>query len=52
MRAKETNLTCASHTGVSVFDSTGEKSHVSCYEESRLSSAGIETGLFNRGLQN
>jgi hypothetical protein len=53
MRVKETNLTCASHTGVSVFGSAGKECRVSFYEESWFSSAGKVTGLFFiRGLQN
>ena len=52
-RAEETNLTCASYTGVSVFDSTGKKK-VMCplMRKVGLTSVGIETGLFSRGLQN
>ena len=53
MRAKETNLTCPSYISVSVFDSTGYK-EVMCtvMRKAGFSSAGIETGLSNRDLQN
>ena len=53
MRAKETNLTCPSYISVSVFDSTGYK-EVMCTvtRKAGFSSAGIETGLSNRDLQN